>query len=261
MSAPASLKRAAELGLKVAAALSFLAPLLTRLVVGQAFFLTGRGKWQHFENTVTFFTELGIPFPEANAAFVASLELVGGICLILGLFTRFMSAGLLSTMVVALLTADKERFLESWSPTSDIGPLDVLALRVLAVLPLAHPLRTRCGQPRRPAEAVAGARKEGQGLEVLALGRAQRLVAREDLAVGLEAQRASARLCPRKVWRQHLRARGAARRAGCGERGREVAQLHPALAPPAQELDLVGREVLGLHDRGGAVVFLEPARR
>lgn len=125
MPAPALPQRAAALGLKVAAALSFLAPLLTRLVVGQAFFLTGRGKWQHFENTVTFFTELGIPFPQANAAFVASLELVGGICLILGLLTRLMSAGLLSTMAVALMTADKERFLESWSPTSDIGPLDV----------------------------------------------------------------------------------------------------------------------------------------
>ena len=125
MPAPASLKRTAELGLKVAAALSFLAPLLTRIVVGQAFFLTGRGKWQNFENTVTFFTELGIPYPEVNAAFVASLELAGGICLILGLFTRFMSASLLSTMVVALLTADKQRFLESWSPASDVGPLDV----------------------------------------------------------------------------------------------------------------------------------------
>jgi putative oxidoreductase len=125
MSALASWKRTAELGLKVAAALSFLAPLLTRVVLGQAFFLTGRGKWQHFENTVTFFTELGIPFPEANAALVASLELVGGICLVLGLFTRVMSGGLLITMVVALLTADKERFLESWSPASDVGPADI----------------------------------------------------------------------------------------------------------------------------------------
>jgi putative oxidoreductase len=120
-----ALKRATELGLKVAAALSFLAPFLTRLVVGQAFFLTGRGKWQHFDNTVTFFTELGIPFPEANAAFVASLELVGGICLVLGLLTRFVSLGLLGTMVVALLTADKERFLESLRPSAEIGPLDV----------------------------------------------------------------------------------------------------------------------------------------
>ena len=132
MPAPASLKRAAEMGLRVAAALSFLAPLLTRLFVGQAFFLTGRGKWQHFENTVTFFTELGIPFPQANAAFVASLELVGGLCLILGLLTRLVSAGLLSTMVVALLTADRERFLESLNPASDIGPADISAFVFLA---------------------------------------------------------------------------------------------------------------------------------
>ena len=125
MPAPASLKRTAELGLKVAAALSFLAPLLTRLVVGQAFFLTGRGKWQHFENTVTFFTELGIPFPEANAAFIASLELLGGICLILGLFTRLASGLLLGTMAGAILTADKERFLESLNPASDISPMDI----------------------------------------------------------------------------------------------------------------------------------------
>jgi putative oxidoreductase len=130
----APLKRAAELGLKLAAALSFLAPLLTRLVVGQAFFLTGRGKWQNFENTVTFFTELGIPFPEANAAFVSSLELVGGICLVLGLLTRLMSAGLLSTMVVALATADKERFFESLNPAAEIGPLDVSPVVFLLLL-------------------------------------------------------------------------------------------------------------------------------
>jgi len=125
MSAPAALRRSLQLGLKVAGALSFLAPLVTRVVVGQAFFLTGRGKWEHFENTVTFFTELGLPFPAANAAFVASLELVGGLCLIVGLLTRLMSSGLLVTMGVALATADKERFLEALNPASEIGPTDV----------------------------------------------------------------------------------------------------------------------------------------
>jgi putative oxidoreductase len=127
MSSPATLPRAAEIGLKLAAGLSFLAPLATRLVVGQAFYLTGRGKWLHFENTVTFFTELGIPFPEANAAFVASLELIGGILLIVGLLTRLVATGLLATMAVALATADKARFLESLDPASDIGPADVSA--------------------------------------------------------------------------------------------------------------------------------------
>jgi putative oxidoreductase len=132
MPAPASLKRAAAAGLRLAAALSFLAPLVTRLFVGQAFFLTGRGKLQHFDNTVTFFTEIGIPFPAANAAFVGGLELVGGACLVVGLLTRLMSLGLLSTMAVALLTADRERFLESLNPASEIGPADVSAFVFLA---------------------------------------------------------------------------------------------------------------------------------
>jgi putative oxidoreductase len=125
MPVPATVRSAAVLGLKVAAALAFLAPLATRVVVGWAFYLTGSGKWAHFDNTVTFFTELGIPFPQANAAFVATLELVGGICLILGLLTRLFSAGLASTMGVALLTADKERFVESWSTASEISPTDI----------------------------------------------------------------------------------------------------------------------------------------
>jgi len=125
MPAPAVVRSTALLGLKIAAALAFVAPLLTRIVVGWAFYLTGSGKWAHFDNTVTFFTELGIPFPQANAAFVATLELVGGVCLILGLLTRLFATGLASTMVVALLTADKGRFLESWSTASEISPTDI----------------------------------------------------------------------------------------------------------------------------------------
>ena len=127
MPAPALVQKSAALGLKVAAALAFLAPLVTRIVVGWAFYLTGSGKWAHFDNTVTFFTELGIPFPEANAALVATLELVGGIALMVGLFTRLFAAGLASTMVVALLTADKQRFLESLNTTSEISPTDISA--------------------------------------------------------------------------------------------------------------------------------------
>jgi putative oxidoreductase len=134
MPAPAVVQRAANLGLRLAAALSFLAPLATRVVVGWAFFLTGRGKWEHFDNTVTFFTELGIPFPQANAALVASLELFGGVCLILGLLTRLMATGLASTMVVALLTADRERLVASWSSASEISPTDISSFVFLLFL-------------------------------------------------------------------------------------------------------------------------------
>ena len=129
-----SVRRTANLGLRIAAAAAFLAPLATRVVIGWAFYLTGSGKWAHFDNTVTFFTELGIPFPEANAAFVASLELVGGLALIAGLFTRLFAVSLASTMGVALMTADKERFLESWRAAGDVSPTDIPAFVYLLFL-------------------------------------------------------------------------------------------------------------------------------
>ena len=124
----------ASLGLKATSALSFVAPLLTRITLGYAFFLTGRGKLEHFDNFVGFFRELSIPFPAANAAFVARLEYYGAILLVLGLATRLASAGLLSTMVVALLTADRNNFIHSWDPDFEQGPLDIAAYVNLLLL-------------------------------------------------------------------------------------------------------------------------------
>ena len=88
----------------------FIAPLATRIVIGLAFFQAGTGKFRNFENVIGFFDSLGIPFPALNAGIVASMETVGGIMLILGLFTRFFASGLSVTMVVALLTADTADF-------------------------------------------------------------------------------------------------------------------------------------------------------
>lgn len=119
------------------AVLDRLAPLpaaATRIVLGLAFFHTGSGKWHNFDNTVAFFTSLGIPAPAANAAFVSSLELVGGLLLIAGLLTRPIAALLSSTMVVALLTADRETFLSSWTAASESSPTDVAAFVFLLFL-------------------------------------------------------------------------------------------------------------------------------
>jgi len=126
MPAPALVRRGAALGLKVTRALSFLPPLLTRLVIGHAFYLTGKGKLANPENVVGFFTDLGIPFPAANAAFVSRLEFYGGMLLIAGLLTRIVAVFLGSTMVVALMTADKPAFLGALAGTGDAGLTDVV---------------------------------------------------------------------------------------------------------------------------------------
>ena len=125
MPAPGLVQRLAKTGLRVAASLAFLAPLLTRVTVGYAFFLTGRGKLGSLDTFTQFLSELGVPFAAQQAPFIAGLEFVGGICLVLGLLTRVMSTALLGTMVVALLTADRETFVKAWLPTGDVGPLDV----------------------------------------------------------------------------------------------------------------------------------------
>lgn len=134
MTVPDAVRRAVRLGLQAAAATAFLPPLLTRLVLGQAYFFTGRGKLENFENTVSFFTDLGIPMPGANAAFVARLEYYGGMLLMVGLLTRVVALLLSSTMVVALLTADRALFLEALRGSGDAGLTDVTPFVYLLLL-------------------------------------------------------------------------------------------------------------------------------
>lgn len=124
----------AEKFLKKASVFSFIAPLATRIVLGVAFIQTGLGKWNNFERTVHFFDGLGIPFPALNAGFIATLEVVGGALLLVGLLTRFWAFMLSSTMVVALLTADGSALIASWTGASDKMPTDITSFTFLLFL-------------------------------------------------------------------------------------------------------------------------------
>lgn len=87
--------------------LEWLPILLVRLSVGLLFLESGRGKlFVKLDELMEFFVKLGIPFPHFNAVFVSTIELVGGICLILGLATRIFSAQLTFVMLVAILTSE-----------------------------------------------------------------------------------------------------------------------------------------------------------
>src|SRR5260370_16411069 len=124
----ACIQKLAGMVLRITAALAFLAPLLTRLVLGFGFHATGHGKLQDLDKVTGFFTDLGIPFPGANAVFISSLEFVGGLCLIVGLGTRIF-AGLLScTMIVALLTPDKPTLIPKFpADVTDVTSFTFLA--------------------------------------------------------------------------------------------------------------------------------------
>lgn len=111
-----------------------IAALVSRLVVGEGFILTGLGKWRNLDGPTALFTQIGIPAPRANAVFIATLELVGGACLVLGLGTRVFSLLLSATMVVALMTADRQDFLGAFDPSAAKGFTEVTPLVFLIPL-------------------------------------------------------------------------------------------------------------------------------
>lgn len=82
--------------------------LALRLIWGSWFLQAGWGKWNNFAGTVDFLRDLGIPFPEINAYALTLTELIGGLLLILGLFSRVAAVPLIIAMLVALLTAHHE---------------------------------------------------------------------------------------------------------------------------------------------------------
>ncbi len=73
--------------------------------MGFIFIQSGWGKITHLDRVVEFFMSLGIPAAGIQAPFVAGVELVCGILILTGLFTRLAAIPLIGTMVVAILTA------------------------------------------------------------------------------------------------------------------------------------------------------------
>ncbi len=89
----------------IASKFDWLPGLLSRITIGAIFIPSGWGKLTHLDKVVQFFTSLGIPAPRLQAPFVAAVELGCGALVLLGLFTRIAAIPLISTMVVAILTA------------------------------------------------------------------------------------------------------------------------------------------------------------
>lgn len=120
-------------GNRAAALLVPLAPVLTRLVFGQAFFVTGMGKLGNLAEHTQRFVNWGIPFASIQAPINGALEMVGGLALMLGLFTRSFAFLLAGSMVVALLTADRNNLINALpfgDGLANVGPVPFLVAMV-----------------------------------------------------------------------------------------------------------------------------------
>ena len=80
------------------------ATILLRLMAGGVFFWEGILKFVYANQGIGRFTKLGLPFPEFTANFIGVLEISGGLLLIFGLFTRFISFVFVIEMLVAILS-------------------------------------------------------------------------------------------------------------------------------------------------------------
>jgi putative oxidoreductase len=69
------------------------------------FLWSGWGKLNDVPTVIENFVGWGIPFAHVLAPFVSMVEFVGGLLLLLGLFTRLAAVPLIVVMVVAILTA------------------------------------------------------------------------------------------------------------------------------------------------------------
>lgn len=79
-------------------------PLLGRLLIAQIFLISGFNKITGFAGTVAYIGSKGLPMPELLAAGAATLELAGGVLLILGWKTRWAALALaVFTLFAALL--------------------------------------------------------------------------------------------------------------------------------------------------------------
>jgi len=91
-------------------------PLAVRIVVGWVFLWSGWEKLQILPIMVKRFAEWGIPAPAVFAPFVSGMEFTGGLLMLLGLLTRFISVPMMVIMIVAIASA-------KWS---DVDSLETL---------------------------------------------------------------------------------------------------------------------------------------
>ena len=78
--------------------------LIVRVMAGAVFFWEGILKFVYVNQGVGRFTKLGFPFPDVTAHWIATGEIIGGLLLIFGIFTRFVSFYFIIQMIVAVLS-------------------------------------------------------------------------------------------------------------------------------------------------------------
>lgn len=109
MAASSLIQVAREQSALILKRLDFVAPSVARVTLGVLFMSTGWGKVHSLAKVTAFFADLGIPAPGLNAHVVSFVELIGGALLLVGLASRLAALPLMVSMLVAILTAQRDQ--------------------------------------------------------------------------------------------------------------------------------------------------------
>lgn len=109
-----------------------LAALVTRVAIGQGFFIIGHGKTEDIAAVQKDFEALGIQYAEYLAPFVSYAEWIGGALLVLGLGTRLVALVLSVIMGVAIYQAHWDQVLGAFQ---EFYPDKGVALVSLTAIP------------------------------------------------------------------------------------------------------------------------------
>jgi putative oxidoreductase len=85
-------------------------PLLSRILIGALFLVAGTRKFMFFAGSAGYFAKLGFPAPEVMTWVSITIEILGGLLLIIGWRTRIVAWVLV--IFVAVATAMAHRFWE-----------------------------------------------------------------------------------------------------------------------------------------------------
>lgn len=93
-----------------------IAEIVSRLVIAFVFINSGWGKFHSLDKVVSYFESLNIPYAHLQAPFVAGVELLAGLMILIGFKTKWASVPLIGIMLVAIKTA-------KWEDVTDISSL------------------------------------------------------------------------------------------------------------------------------------------
>jgi putative oxidoreductase len=82
-------------------------PLVVRVAAGVTLIVVSLSKFTRHEALVDSFERYGLPWPDASVYLAGTVELVGGVLLVVGLITRVAAAVIAINMTVAVFTGGR----------------------------------------------------------------------------------------------------------------------------------------------------------